>query len=184
MSTICSVISYSSLTPYCRKQDGPKRQRTSSASPSPLPEQQQTTSQVDSDDGANARSTGSKKIRGAAARNHREKELREEKERARQDAKMKREGRAERRRVYGECAHTSNLMFTYTMSRFGSCRRVTSITIICCQEHRNTYSVLGPSASSCCVRHSPIEPTGPTQKRGQATEFPKGEARKESVYKG
>ncbi|KIN08070.1 hypothetical protein OIDMADRAFT_140540 [Oidiodendron maius Zn] len=82
------------------KQDGPKRQRTSSASPSPLQDQRQTTSQVDSDDGATARSIGSKKIRGAAARNHREKELREERERARQDAKMKREGRAERRRVY------------------------------------------------------------------------------------
>lgn len=118
------------LTPYHRKQEGPKRQRTSSASPSPLLEERQATSQVDSDDGAHIRSSGSKKIRGAAARNHREKELREERERARQDAKMKREGRAERRRVYGECLCASLLISTYITSRLGSRRGIASITIV------------------------------------------------------
>ncbi|KAH6675132.1 hypothetical protein B0J14DRAFT_589041 [Halenospora varia] len=80
------------------KPDGPKRQRTLSASPSPVREPQQTP-QVDSDDGTNGRPGPAKKIRGAAARNHREKELREERERTRQEAASKRKGRAERRRI-------------------------------------------------------------------------------------
>lgn len=83
-----------------RKPDGPKRQRTLSASPSPVREPQQTP-QVDSDDGTNGRPGPAKKIRGAAARNHREKELREERERTRQEAASKRKGRAERRRIDG-----------------------------------------------------------------------------------
>ena len=58
-------------------------------------------SQNDSDDGTNARNGGGKRIRGAAARNHREKELREEKERIRAEAANKRKGRADRRRVDG-----------------------------------------------------------------------------------
>lgn len=45
---------------------------------------------------------GAKKIRGAAARNHKEKELRDERERQRQEAAKKRMGRAERRRVDGD----------------------------------------------------------------------------------
>jgi len=86
-----------------RKPDGPKRQRTASASPSPSPnrELQTVESQADSDDGTNGKTTGAKKIRGAAARNHREKELREERERSRLEAANKRKGRAERRRVEG-----------------------------------------------------------------------------------
>ncbi len=90
------------LTIFARKPDGPKRQRTASASPSPSQEPQQFASQADSDDGTNGRATGAKKIRGAAARNHKEKELREERERSRQEAAKKRMGRAERRRVEGE----------------------------------------------------------------------------------
>lgn len=85
-----------------RKPDGPKRQRTASVSPSPTREPQRLTSQADSDEGANGRTAGAKKIRGAAARNHKEKELREERERSRQEAAKKRMGRAERRRVEGE----------------------------------------------------------------------------------
>ncbi|TAQ84553.1 hypothetical protein B7494_g7133 [Chlorociboria aeruginascens] len=81
------------------KPDGPKRQRTISASPSPAREAPQPHSQADSDDGANGRVAGNKKIRGAAARNHREKEMREERERSRQEAANKRKGRAERRRI-------------------------------------------------------------------------------------
>ncbi|KAF4629802.1 hypothetical protein G7Y89_g8341 [Cudoniella acicularis] len=80
------------------KQEGPKRQRTQSASPSPIREQNQTP-QAESDDGTNGRPGAAKKIRGAAARNHKEKELREERERTRQEAASKRKGRAERRRV-------------------------------------------------------------------------------------
>lgn len=85
---------------FGRKPEGSKRQRTTSASPSPSRDQRRLASQVaDSDEGPSARSGGAKKIRGAAARNHREKELREERERLRLEAKKKREGRAERRRV-------------------------------------------------------------------------------------
>ncbi len=90
------------LTTFARKPDGPKRQRTASASPSPSQEPQQFGSQADSEDGTNGRTAGAKKIRGAAARNHRDKELREERERSRQEAAKKRMGRAERRRVEGE----------------------------------------------------------------------------------
>ncbi|KAE9365361.1 hypothetical protein N431DRAFT_430865 [Stipitochalara longipes BDJ] len=81
------------------KLDGIKRQRTASASPSPSGEPHRFASQADSDDGANARPNVGKKIRGAAARNHKEKELREELERSRQEAANKRKGRAERRRI-------------------------------------------------------------------------------------
>ncbi|TVY65539.1 putative histone deacetylase complex subunit cti6 [Lachnellula suecica] len=80
------------------KPEDAKRQRTQSASPSPLPEQNQTP-QAESDTETNGRQGGAKKIRGAAARNHREKELREERERSRLEAATKRKGRAERRRV-------------------------------------------------------------------------------------
>ena len=73
-------------------------------SPSPSRDQRRLTSQAaDSDEGPSARNGGVKKIRGAAARNHREKELREERERSRLEAKKKREGRAERRRVGESC---------------------------------------------------------------------------------
>ena len=85
-----------------RKPDGPKRQRTTSRTPTPPRELERFTSQADSDDGTNGRPTGTKKIRGAAARNHREKELREERERSRQEAANKRKGRAERRRIEGQ----------------------------------------------------------------------------------
>jgi hypothetical protein len=82
-----------------RKLDGVKRQRTASASPSPSGEPHRFAPQVDSDDGTNGKLNVGKKIRGAAARNHKE---REEKERSRQEAANKRKGRAERRRVDGE----------------------------------------------------------------------------------
>jgi hypothetical protein len=85
-----------------RKLDGVKRQRTASASPSPSGELHRFASQADSDDGTNGKTSVTKKIRGAAARNHKEKELREERERLRQEAANKRKGRAERRRIDGE----------------------------------------------------------------------------------
>lgn len=62
----------------------------------------QSNSQADSDDGGNGKPNGAKKIRGTAARNHKEKELREEREKSRQEAATKRKGRAERRRVEGQ----------------------------------------------------------------------------------
>lgn len=88
----------------CRKPEGSKRQRTASASPSSSPSRElhRFASQADSDDGTNGRPSGGKKIRGAAARNHKEKELREEREKARLEAATKRKGRAERRRVEGQ----------------------------------------------------------------------------------
>lgn len=84
-----------------RKPEVSKRQRTASATPSPPRELRRFTSQAESEDGTTPRPIGAKKIRGAAARNHREKELREERERLRLEAKKKREGRAERRRIDG-----------------------------------------------------------------------------------
>jgi len=84
------------------KLDGIKRQRTASASPSPSGEPHRFASQVDSDDGTTIKPNVGKKIRGAAARNHKEKELREELERSRQEAANKRKGRAERRRIDGK----------------------------------------------------------------------------------
>ncbi|KAM3087976.1 Histone deacetylase complex subunit [Clarireedia jacksonii] len=88
------------------KPDGPKRQRTTSASPSPIPDEklqqtpQQPPSQTESDDGTNfTNGRSGKKIRGAAAKNHREKELREEREKSKLEAANKRKGRAERRRI-------------------------------------------------------------------------------------
>ncbi|KAB8295857.1 hypothetical protein EYC80_008678 [Monilinia laxa] len=90
------------------KPEGSKRQRTDSASPTPESDEkpqetpQRSVSQAESEDSAtltNGRNGGAKKIRGAAAKNHREKELREERERLRLEAANKRKGRAERRRI-------------------------------------------------------------------------------------
>lgn len=61
----------------------------------------------DSDTEMNGQDTVSKKIRGAAARNH-ERKLREDREKARLEAANKRKGRAERRRVEG-----TNIIITY-----------------------------------------------------------------------
>lgn len=85
----------------CRKQEASKRQRTATGSPSPSNEQPRFAPQNDSDDGTNMRNGSAKRVRGATARNHREKELREEKERIRAEAANKRKGRADRRRVDG-----------------------------------------------------------------------------------
>ena len=61
----------------------------------------------ESDNERNGAHHSGKKIRGAAARNHREKELREERERARLEAANKRKGRADRRRVDGTLSPSS-----------------------------------------------------------------------------
>lgn len=87
-----------------------KRQRTASGSPSnpSNPNTNSTSQNADSDDGSPSNKDdgngGPKKIRGAAARNHREKETRDreaEREKARADAAGRRKGRAERRRGDG-----------------------------------------------------------------------------------
>lgn len=67
----------------------------------------------ESDDGEKNKTLGVKKVRGAAARNHREKEIREERERSRQEAANKRKGRAERRRAEGTFV-TSDHSITYS----------------------------------------------------------------------
>jgi hypothetical protein len=84
-----------------RKQEASKRQRTASNSPSPSNDQPRFAQQNESDDGTNTRNGGAKRIRGAAAHNHREKELRDEKERIRAEAASKRRNRADRRRIDG-----------------------------------------------------------------------------------
>ncbi|KAI9852727.1 MAG: hypothetical protein M1838_005922 [Thelocarpon superellum] len=87
------------------RQGSTKRQRTGSSTPSsPLHANGRSHSpalEAEEDDSMTKISSqnGPRKIRGAAARNHREKELRErEKERERADAAGRRKGRAERRR--------------------------------------------------------------------------------------
>jgi hypothetical protein len=79
-----------------------KRQRTYSRSPSPSKDDPKASGAIEDSDDEKSRNNGPKKIRGAAARNHREKEAREERERQRLEAATKRKGRAERRRVEGE----------------------------------------------------------------------------------
>ncbi|KAI9861054.1 MAG: hypothetical protein M1813_005483 [Trichoglossum hirsutum] len=88
------------------KEHESKRQRTASNSPSPPsgPAHRTNSQMGDSDDDApsnkNSISSGGKRIRGAAARNHREKEHRDqkEKEKERADVAGRRKARAERRR--------------------------------------------------------------------------------------
>lgn len=101
------------------KHEGPKRQRTDSASPTPEDDEkpqetpQRSVSHAESEDSAiigNGRFGAAKKIRGAAAKNHREKELREERERSRLEAATKRKGRAERRRIEGQHVQMHNYL--------------------------------------------------------------------------
>jgi hypothetical protein len=92
---------------------GSKRQRTLSSSPSTLSKQSRSPSQPPGEETSTKPNTngntGVKKIRGAAAaRNHRDKEVRDrQKEIAAQraEAARKREARSERRRVEGKTAY-------------------------------------------------------------------------------
>lgn len=96
------------LNDFYRNKHSSKRQRTLSSSPSTLSKQSRSPSQPPGDDhstkaGTNG-SAGAKRIRGAAARNHRDKEVRDrQKEIAAQraEAARKREARSERRRGEG-----------------------------------------------------------------------------------
>jgi hypothetical protein len=92
----------------CRNKHGSKRQRTFSSSPSTLSKQSRSPSQPPDDESSTKPNTngnaGGKRIRGAAARNHRDKEVRDrQKEIAAQraEAARKREARSERRRGEG-----------------------------------------------------------------------------------
>jgi hypothetical protein len=127
---------------YCRKAEGPKRQRTASASPSSSRDQRRLTSQAaDSDEGPTVRNGGAKKIRGAAARNHREKELREEREKSRAEAQKKRQGRAERRRVGPSYSLPSYIDSYLHPHRIGTSRRSNARTAVLNEEdHRSTTS--------------------------------------------
>ncbi|MCJ1481878.1 hypothetical protein MMC06_002038 [Schaereria dolodes] len=84
------------------EEHGIKRQRTtsgSSSSPSNIKKSQEGVESEDDAGLAGNQNDGAKKIRGAAARNHREKELRDrekEREKERADAAGRRKGRAER----------------------------------------------------------------------------------------
>ena len=96
----------------CRNKHGSKRQRTFSSSPSTLSKQSRSPSQPPGDEHSTKSNTngsaGGKKIRGAAARNHRDKEVRDrQKEIAAQraEAARKREARSERRRGEGKTAY-------------------------------------------------------------------------------
>ena len=92
----------------CSNKHGSKRLRTSTSSPSTLSKQSRSPSRPPDDDAFTKPNgngnAGGKKIRGAAARNHRDKEVRDrQKEVAAQraEAARKREARSERRRGEG-----------------------------------------------------------------------------------
>lgn len=94
--------------PTSRRKEDTKRQRTGSDSSSPPSDSKTLLPNVDTDEEADrstkAVSGSHKKMRGAAARNHRDKEIREreeKRERERADAAGRRKGRAERRRGDG-----------------------------------------------------------------------------------
>jgi hypothetical protein len=95
------LLNFGMLTDSCRNKGPNKRQRTDSSSP-PLEKPAAVTSSSDEALAANLVQNIPKKIRGAAARNHREKELREQRERERIEAAIKREARSTRRRGDGE----------------------------------------------------------------------------------
>ena len=76
------------------------------------------------------RNSGGKKIRGAAAKNHKEKSEREERERLRLEAKRKREGRAERRRVDGKISADTYPRITLKSSRIRARGGSTTCTAI------------------------------------------------------
>ena len=95
---------------FFRTKQNIKRQRTASGSPSnpSNPNTNSTSHDAESDDGSPSNKEsghgGPKRIRSGAARNHREKELRDreaEREKARAEAAGRRKGRAERRRGDG-----------------------------------------------------------------------------------
>lgn len=99
----------------CRTKDGSKRPRTDSGSSasSSNPRGAQDNVEIEAEDTQVAASSTGKNIRGAAARNHRNKELREREEKQqkdRLDAASKRKGRAEKRRGDGKTPdHQSHL---------------------------------------------------------------------------
>ena len=101
-----------------RRKESTKRQRTGSGSSSPPSDSRTLLPNPDSEDEGDkpikAAGGSHKKIRGAAARNHRDKEIRdreEKRERERADAAGRRKGRAERRRGDGMYPEQSGVMY-------------------------------------------------------------------------
>ena len=115
---LCSTLHSADEDSTIRRLEDTKRQRTGSGSSSSPPNGKISPQDVNSEDegdaGTKSGEGGNKKIRGAAARNHRNKELREreeQRERERADAAGRRKGRAERRRGDGiaPSVHSHNL---------------------------------------------------------------------------
>lgn len=102
-----SIIRSADENSSSRRIEDTKRRRTGSGSSSPSNGKaflQDANSEDEGDTGSKSGEGGYKKIRGAAARNHRNKELREreeKRERERADAAGRRKGRAERRQGNG-----------------------------------------------------------------------------------
>lgn len=107
------------VTPACRGKDDNKRQRTksgSSASSNEKPSAQEG-NEEEADKSKPIVPSATKSIRGAAARNHRNKELRdleEKREKERADAAGRRKGRAERRRGDGNELNTDSVFNVLT----------------------------------------------------------------------
>jgi hypothetical protein len=97
---------------YHSHKESVKRQRTNSHSSSTPSLTRSTAVPASSSDEALAikrdHETSPKRIRGAAAKNHREKELREQRERERLDAATRRKVRSERRRGDGKLESSSS----------------------------------------------------------------------------
>ena len=130
------VLSFARLTRSSKKAaDGDfrhatsaKRQRTGSDSASPgLDKVAQATSSSDEALASKSMDHTPKKIRGAAARNHQQKELREQKERERIEAASRRKTRVERRRGDGMVYYIIyGVPYSCLLSRFGHSRGTTS----------------------------------------------------------
>lgn len=177
------------LTILDRKPEGSKRQRTTSATPSPARELHQFASHADSEDGTPGRNGTAKKSRGAAARNTREKEMKDERDKLRQEAANKRKGRAERRRLDGEARSRFLLQIRANLCkfRFRPFRRITvSSTSFHDQNHRARTSAYRSTAfvAGCNARHTTKHHTSAIPpKRWQATKPPQGQTRKEPIHK-
>lgn len=106
MTTIVSVVWCQLTTSHRRGKDDNKRQRTKSGSSESSNDKEGPQDDEGAIEEANATfSPSAKNIRGAAARNHRKKELREQEEKRekdRADAAGRRKGRAEKRRGDGK----------------------------------------------------------------------------------
>ena len=126
-SSLANTITERPTDFSCSNKHGSKRQRTSSSSASTLSKQTRSPSQPPGEESSAKPNTngsaGGKRIRGAAARNHRDKEVRDrQKEIAAQraEAARKREARSERRRGEGRRHMTLSRKLMLTVSRLST----------------------------------------------------------------